>query len=164
MQQYHMQCPMAWNRLVKVGPARRRRARGGESGRGALSWRNGLPNPFEARGMRCGAAASLTLTLTRVPPRPQVGLPATIEHRKRPTDGSGGGARAVAETVQHFITAMDSLKLNLVAVDQVGGPRGARCRLGTRPEPRAGADDGVSGSAMPWPRRGVRDLASPSPS
>jgi hypothetical protein len=65
MQQYHMQCPMAWNRLVKVG------------------------------------------------------LPATIEHRKRPTDGSGGGARAVAETVQHFITAMDSLKLNLVAVDQV---------------------------------------------
>lgn len=37
----------------------------------------------------------------------------------RPGDGSGGGARAVAETVQHFITAMDSLKLNLVAVDQV---------------------------------------------
>jgi hypothetical protein len=27
----------------------------------------------------------------------------------------------VAETVQHFITAMDSLKLNLAAVDQVGG-------------------------------------------
>jgi len=37
----------------------------------------------------------------------------------RPGEGSGGGARAVAETVQHFITAMDSLKLNLVAVDQV---------------------------------------------
>jgi ESCRT-I complex subunit VPS28 len=51
---------------------------------------------------------------------PQVGLPATIEHRKRPVEGGGGGARAVAETVQHFITAMDSLKLNLVAVDQVG--------------------------------------------
>ncbi|KIZ01545.1 Vacuolar protein sorting-associated like protein 28 [Monoraphidium neglectum] len=65
MQQYHMQCPMAWNRLVKVG------------------------------------------------------LPATIEHRKRPVEGGGGGARAVAETVQHFITAMDSLKLNLVAVDQI---------------------------------------------
>lgn len=45
------------------------------------------------------------------------GLPATIEHRKRPADSSS--ARAVAETVQHFITAMDSLKLNLVAVDQV---------------------------------------------
>lgn len=28
-------------------------------------------------------------------------------------------AVAVAETVQHFITAMDSLKLNLCAVDQV---------------------------------------------
>jgi hypothetical protein len=38
-----------------------------------------------------------------------------------PGEGSGGGARAVAETVQHFITAMDSLKLNLVAVDQVQG-------------------------------------------
>jgi ESCRT-I complex subunit VPS28 len=49
----------------------------------------------------------------------QVGLPATIEHRKRPGEGAGGGARAVAETVQHFITAMDSLKLNLVAVDQI---------------------------------------------
>ncbi|WIA28037.1 hypothetical protein OEZ86_010623 [Tetradesmus obliquus] len=65
MQQYHMQCPMAYTRLV------------------------------------------------------QVGLPATIEHRKRPGEGAGGGARAVAETVQHFITAMDSLKLNLVAVDQI---------------------------------------------
>ncbi len=31
---------------------------------------------------------------------------------------------AVAETVQHFITAMDSLKLNMVAVDQVGGVLG----------------------------------------
>jgi hypothetical protein len=39
---------------------------------------------------------------------------------RRPGEGAGGGARAVAETVQHFITAMDSLKLNLVAVDQVG--------------------------------------------
>jgi ESCRT-I complex subunit VPS28 len=81
MQQYHLQCPMAYNRLV------------------------------------------------------QVGLPATIEHRKAPRPGGGGagggagggsgngggaaGARAVAEAVQHFITAMDSLKLNMVAVDQV---------------------------------------------
>lgn len=38
---------------------------------------------------------------------------------RSPGEGAGGGARAVAETVQHFITAMDSLKLNLVAVDQV---------------------------------------------
>ncbi len=38
---------------------------------------------------------------------------------RRPGEGTGGGARAVAETVQHYITAMDSLKLNLVAVDQV---------------------------------------------
>lgn len=28
----------------------------------------------------------------------------------------------MAETVQHFITAMDSLKLNMVAVDQVNFP------------------------------------------
>lgn len=56
-------------------------------------------------------------TCSRTPA--QVGLPATIEHRKRPEGGGGGGARAVAETVQHFITAMDSLKLNLVAVDQI---------------------------------------------
>lgn len=42
-------------------------------------------------------------------------------HDRRPGEGGGGGARAVAETVQHFITAMDSLKLNLVAVDQVRG-------------------------------------------
>lgn len=55
------------------------------------------------------------MALTRL----QVGLPATIEHRARPGEGAGGGARAVAETVQHFITAMDSLKLNLVAVDQI---------------------------------------------
>jgi hypothetical protein len=29
------------------------------------------------------------------------------------------GSRIVAETVQHFITAMDSLKLNMVAADQL---------------------------------------------
>ena len=44
----------------------------------------------------------------------------TTTTQKRPGEGGGGGgARAVAEAVQHFITAMDSLKLNLVAVDQV---------------------------------------------
>ncbi len=30
-------------------------------------------------------------------------------------------AAAVADVIQHFITAMDSLKLSMTAVDQVGG-------------------------------------------
>ena len=68
------------------------------------------------------------------------GLPATVEHGKTGGGsegsrrgggagfggggGAGGGASsasavAVAESVQHFITSMDSLKLNMVAVDQV---------------------------------------------
>lgn len=51
------------------------------------------------------------------------GIPATVEHG-RPVTGEGqNSAMAVAETVQHFITAMDSLKLSMVAVDQVSpGP------------------------------------------
>ena len=36
-----------------------------------------------------------------------------------PCSMQSNSAVAVAETVQHFITAMDSLKLNMVAVDQV---------------------------------------------
>ncbi len=66
------------------------------------------------------------------------GLPATVEHGKTGGGGGGGGdssrhgggfgeggasssasAVAVAESVQHFITSMDSLKLNMIAVDQV---------------------------------------------
>lgn len=48
------------------------------------------------------------------------GMPATIEHNVRPRpDQTTSSAVAVAETVQHFITAMDSLKLNMVAVDQI---------------------------------------------
>ncbi|GBG91065.1 hypothetical protein CBR_g51799 [Chara braunii] len=47
-----------------------------------------------------------------------VGIPATLEHGK-PCESSGSTTVAVAETVQHFITAMDSLKLNMVAVDQL---------------------------------------------
>ena len=52
----------------------------------------------------------------------RAGVPATVEH------GAGAGARSgssagaaahVAEAVQHFITIMDSLKLNMVAADQV---------------------------------------------
>ena len=48
------------------------------------------------------------------------GMPATIAHGK-PREGGGaeGSAVSVAETVQHFITAMDSLKLNMVDIDQV---------------------------------------------
>mmetsp|Transcript_3666 Transcript_3666/g.10545 ORF Transcript_3666/g.10545 Transcript_3666/m.10545 type:complete len:209 (-) Transcript_3666:384-1010(-) len=50
----------------------------------------------------------------------QSGIPATYEHGK-PSDGGsqGNNAVSVAATVQHFITAMDSLKLNMIAVDQV---------------------------------------------
>ncbi|XP_008806759.2 vacuolar protein sorting-associated protein 28 homolog 1-like [Phoenix dactylifera] len=47
------------------------------------------------------------------------GVPATVEHRASSASSSASSASAVAECVQHFITAMDSLKLNMVAVDQV---------------------------------------------
>jgi ESCRT-I complex subunit VPS28 len=50
------------------------------------------------------------------------GLPATVEHGKPRPAGASNAAVAVAEVVQHFITAMDSLKLNMVAVDQVYPP------------------------------------------
>ncbi|KAH7299445.1 hypothetical protein KP509_24G011900 [Ceratopteris richardii] len=46
------------------------------------------------------------------------GVPATVEHKSSSSSDSGS-AVAVAECVQHYITAMDSLKLNMVAVDQV---------------------------------------------
>eukprot|EP00899_Mesostigma_viride_P004964 jgi/Mesvir1/14469/Mv05178-RA.1 len=58
--------------------------------------------------MRCPAAANRLLVST---------VPATLEHaRPRPADAT---ALNVAEAVQHFITAMDNLRLNMVAVDQV---------------------------------------------
>ena len=50
------------------------------------------------------------------------GMPATIEHGKAgSTSGSGSGSSAVvvASTVQYFITAMDSLKLDMTATDEV---------------------------------------------
>ncbi|KAL3850852.1 hypothetical protein ACJIZ3_012734 [Penstemon smallii] len=47
------------------------------------------------------------------------GIPATVEHRTASAMSSTSSASAVAECVQNFITAMDSLKLNMVAVDQV---------------------------------------------
>ena len=46
------------------------------------------------------------------------GMPATLEHGARKADASQSAA-TVAETVQFFITAMDGLKINMVAVDQV---------------------------------------------
>ncbi|KAI8816405.1 vacuolar protein sorting-associated [Fimicolochytrium jonesii] len=49
----------------------------------------------------------------------EIGVPATIEHATTDTTGSAGSAKFVAETVQSFITLMDSLKLNYVAVDQI---------------------------------------------
>eukprot|EP00245_Coleochaete_scutata_P007543 TRINITY_DN22995_c0_g1_i1.p1 TRINITY_DN22995_c0_g1~~TRINITY_DN22995_c0_g1_i1.p1 ORF type:complete len:230 (-),score=52.33 TRINITY_DN22995_c0_g1_i1:523-1161(-) len=49
--------------------------------------------------------------------RLKVGVPATMEHKL--SAPSKNDAVAVAETVQHYITTMDSLKLNMVAVDQV---------------------------------------------
>ncbi|THU53936.1 hypothetical protein C4D60_Mb10t19650 [Musa balbisiana] len=47
------------------------------------------------------------------------GVPATIEHRAAASSSSSASAAAVAECVQNFITVMDSVKLNMVAVDQV---------------------------------------------
>jgi len=46
------------------------------------------------------------------------GLPATIEHKTKQRSSDPESA-SVAETVQHFITAMDALKLRMVAVDQL---------------------------------------------
>jgi len=46
------------------------------------------------------------------------GLPATIEHKTKQSS-SDPEAASVAESVQHFITAMDALKLRMVAVDQL---------------------------------------------
>ena len=36
-----------------------------------------------------------------------------------PTSGDGKSSKYVAETVSYFITLMDSLKLNYVAMDQI---------------------------------------------
>ncbi|KAK9764425.1 Vacuolar protein-sorting-associated protein 28 [Basidiobolus ranarum] len=59
--------------------------------------------------LSCPAAANRLL---------KIGVPATIEHATSGHDPSKS-AKYVAETVQHFITLMDSLKLNMVAVDQI---------------------------------------------
>ncbi|XP_010905110.1 vacuolar protein sorting-associated protein 28 homolog 1 [Elaeis guineensis] len=64
----------------------------------------------EAYKMDCPAALNRLLVS---------GVPATVEHRASSASSAASSAAAVAECVQHFITAMDSLKLNMVAVDQV---------------------------------------------
>nr|ADW82828.1 vacuolar protein sorting protein 28 [Breviata anathema] len=48
----------------------------------------------------------------------EVGVPATTEFGGDTSKQVDQG-KAIAETVQHFITAMDSLKLNMVAVDEL---------------------------------------------
>ncbi|KAF5828560.1 subunit of the ESCRT-I complex [Dunaliella salina] len=62
--------------------------------------------------MQCPLAASRLI---------HVGMPATIEHtsKQRSSAASAPEAAAVAEAVQHFITTMDALKLNMVAIDQI---------------------------------------------
>ena len=45
----------------------------------------------------------------------KIGVPATVEHGSTSSDSS----RVVAETVQHFITAMDAIKIDQRSVDQL---------------------------------------------
>jgi ESCRT-I complex subunit VPS28 len=47
----------------------------------------------------------------------EMGVPATVQHQTETELKKG--AKTVAETVQIYITLMDSLKLNLLAVDQL---------------------------------------------
>ncbi|KAL6186497.1 hypothetical protein ACLB2K_042617 [Fragaria x ananassa] len=47
------------------------------------------------------------------------GVPATVEHRAAAASSMTSSAAVVAECTQNFIKAMDSLKLNMIAVDQV---------------------------------------------
>ena len=46
----------------------------------------------------------------------EIGVPATVEHS---IESNKPSSKYIAETVQLFITLMDSLKLNLYAVDQL---------------------------------------------
>ena len=60
--------------------------------------------------MSCPAARS----------RLEIGVPATVEHTTGESAGDGSkNVKYVSEIVQSFITLMDSLKLNMVAVDQL---------------------------------------------
>ncbi|KAL1914377.1 uncharacterized protein VTP21DRAFT_8957 [Calcarisporiella thermophila] len=60
--------------------------------------------------LECPAAANRLL---------KIGVPATIEHAAESGRDPSRSAKYVAETVQHFITLMDALKLNFTAVDQL---------------------------------------------
>ncbi|CAG8566591.1 2342_t:CDS:2 [Acaulospora colombiana] len=57
--------------------------------------------------LECPAAAN----------RFKIGVPATIEHSINHDPSKS--AKYVAETVSHFITLMDALKLNMKAVDEI---------------------------------------------
>lgn len=79
----------------------------------ASSLRNTVPSLeqfAETYKMDCPAALNRLLV---------AGVPATVEHRSSISGSASSSAATVAECVQNFITAMDSLKLNMVAVDQV---------------------------------------------
>jgi ESCRT-I complex subunit VPS28 len=64
----------------------------------------------DAYKMDCPAAINRLVTS---------GVPATVEHRAASSFSSNASASIVAECVQNYITAMDSLKLNMVAVDEI---------------------------------------------
>ncbi len=51
--------------------------------------------------------------------RLRIGVPATVEHSTVSDLDYQKNAKYVAECVQYFITLMDSLKLNMYAVDQI---------------------------------------------
>lgn len=79
------------------------------------SMKNEVPDVerfMSEHNMQCPLAATRLL---------HSGLPATIEHKAAKSQRSTTESEAshVAEAVQYFITAMDSLKLNLAAVDQI---------------------------------------------
>ncbi|KAL2914700.1 Vacuolar protein-sorting-associated protein 28 [Polyrhizophydium stewartii] len=69
-----------------------------------------VPHFMAEYRLSCPAAAKRLL---------EVGIPATVEHAAEHVPSSTNAAKHVAETVQFFITLMDSLKINLVAVDQI---------------------------------------------
>ncbi|GMH45991.1 hypothetical protein BSKO_13955 [Bryopsis sp. KO-2023] len=76
------------------------------------SIRNTVPDVerFMAKySMQCPMAAARLL---------QSGVPATIEHG-RAEKSNASAAKNIAQTVANFITAMDSIKLGMVAVDDI---------------------------------------------
>ncbi|XP_078174219.1 uncharacterized protein LOC144567910 isoform X1 [Carex rostrata] len=75
-----------------------------------LSWLN--QNTRRSRALVRFAAAVNRLINT--------GVPATVEHRAAATSLAASiSASAIAQCVQNSITAMDTIKLNMIAVDQI---------------------------------------------